>query len=114
MQAILDRWNARRSSAVPPELIGRIAPPARKVSTCTACSASPSSNTPSNCYRRGGIKITGRPCLKSSKLRRELHLLQQTAEPTKSRSYGVTPRNLPRKRRPAYRHFWHANQGEAI
>jgi hypothetical protein len=26
MQAILDRWNARRSSAVPPELIGRIAP----------------------------------------------------------------------------------------
>src|SRR5260221_9278613 len=26
MQAVLDRWNARRSSAVPPELIGRIAP----------------------------------------------------------------------------------------
>ena len=26
MQAILDRWNARRSSAVPPELIARIAP----------------------------------------------------------------------------------------
>ena len=31
MQAILDRWNARRSSAVPPELIARIAPTARKV-----------------------------------------------------------------------------------
>ncbi len=26
MQGILDRWNARRSTAVPPELIGRIAP----------------------------------------------------------------------------------------
>jgi TnpA family transposase len=26
MQAVLDRWNARRSSVVPPELIGRIAP----------------------------------------------------------------------------------------
>jgi hypothetical protein len=26
MQAVLGRWNARRSSAVPPELIGRIAP----------------------------------------------------------------------------------------
>jgi hypothetical protein len=26
MQLVLDRWNTRRSSAVPPELIGRIAP----------------------------------------------------------------------------------------
>jgi hypothetical protein len=26
MQAILDHWNVRRSSAVPPELIGRTAP----------------------------------------------------------------------------------------
>jgi TnpA family transposase len=26
MQSILDRWNTRRSTAVPPELIGRIAP----------------------------------------------------------------------------------------
>jgi Tn3 transposase DDE domain len=26
MQALLDRWNTRRSTAVPPELIGRIAP----------------------------------------------------------------------------------------
>jgi Tn3 transposase DDE domain len=26
MQAGLDRWNARRASVVPPELIGRIAP----------------------------------------------------------------------------------------
>lgn len=26
MQAALDQWNARRSTAVPPELIGRIAP----------------------------------------------------------------------------------------
>jgi TnpA family transposase len=26
MQSVLDRWNARRSTAVPPELIGRIAP----------------------------------------------------------------------------------------
>jgi hypothetical protein len=26
MQPVLDRWNARRSTAVPPELIGRIAP----------------------------------------------------------------------------------------
>jgi hypothetical protein len=26
MQAALDRWHARRSNAVPPELIGRIAP----------------------------------------------------------------------------------------
>jgi hypothetical protein len=26
MQAALDRWSARRSTAVPPELIGRIAP----------------------------------------------------------------------------------------
>ena len=26
MQSILDRWNGRRATAVPPELIGRIAP----------------------------------------------------------------------------------------
>jgi hypothetical protein len=26
MQSLLDRWNARRSTAVPPQLIGRIAP----------------------------------------------------------------------------------------
>jgi TnpA family transposase len=26
MQSVLDRWNTRRSTAVPPELIGRIAP----------------------------------------------------------------------------------------
>jgi hypothetical protein len=26
MQRILDRWNTRRSTSVPPELIGRIAP----------------------------------------------------------------------------------------
>ena len=26
MQSILDRWNVRRATAVPPELIGRIAP----------------------------------------------------------------------------------------
>jgi Tn3 transposase DDE domain-containing protein len=26
MQSIFDRWNTRRASAVPPELIGRIAP----------------------------------------------------------------------------------------
>ena len=26
MQSVLDRWNARRATAVPPELVGRIAP----------------------------------------------------------------------------------------
>jgi len=26
MQSVLDRWNTRRSTAVPPQLIGRIAP----------------------------------------------------------------------------------------
>jgi hypothetical protein len=26
MQPVLDRWNTRRSTTVPPELIGRIAP----------------------------------------------------------------------------------------
>ena len=26
MQSVLDQWNARRSTAVPPQLIGRIAP----------------------------------------------------------------------------------------
>jgi TnpA family transposase len=29
MQSVLDRWNARRFTSVPPELIGRIAPPTR-------------------------------------------------------------------------------------
>jgi Tn3 transposase DDE domain len=33
MQSILDRWNTRRASAVPPELIG-CPPRAPKASTC--------------------------------------------------------------------------------
>ena len=38
MQAVLDRWSNRRQ-AIPPELIGKIAPPGWKASTCEACSA---------------------------------------------------------------------------
>jgi TnpA family transposase len=52
MQMVLDRWNTRRSTAVPPELIGRIAPThARRSSNCAPYSAFPSSNTLNICCR---------------------------------------------------------------
>jgi hypothetical protein len=54
MQAIFDRCAQRRSGAIPPELIARIAPTRTEgVSICGAYSASPSSNTPTYCCRHG-------------------------------------------------------------
>ena len=51
MQSVLDHWNARRSTAVPPALIGlshRLVP---RGSICAVCSPSRSSNIGINCYR---------------------------------------------------------------
>ena len=53
MQAIFDRWAQRRSGAVPPELIARIAPTRTGAGICAAYSAFRSSNTLPFCCRPG-------------------------------------------------------------
>jgi hypothetical protein len=53
MQLVLDRWNTRRSTTVPSELIGRIAPTRTEGINQSArrVLAFPSSNTLNNCCR---------------------------------------------------------------
>ena len=80
MQLVLDRWNTRRSTTVPPELIGRIAPTRTEASICAACLAFPSSNTLIAAVT-GGNKITGYGCLNRPKMRRENHFLAQQKSP---------------------------------
>ena len=51
MQQVLDHWAQRRGGAVPPELIGRVAPPVPRALTFAASSGSPSSDMPTRSYR---------------------------------------------------------------
>jgi len=56
MQSIFDRWAQRRSSAIPPELIARIASTRTVGINMRAYSACPSSSTPTNCCRHGSLQ----------------------------------------------------------
>ena len=109
MQSVLD-WNTRRSTAVPPEMIGRIAPTRTEGINLRACSPSPSSNTGASYYR---------------------HLRQQNLARLAAKRLFRTPRNgvssanrtaiifsrlamypaiSPMCSRTKYRHFWYGNQ----
>ena len=98
MQVVLDRWHARRSNAVPPEPIGRIAPTRTEGINLRGVFAFP-------------VEQCAGQLLPS--LCPEALPLQRTERRFKSIVCEAASRNIPRKQGSCYRHFWHANQGEA-
>ena len=77
MQLVLDRWNTRRSTTVPPELIGRIAPTRTEGINLRGVFSFPIEQYAGQLLPSpGGNKITGCRCLKRPKMCRESHLLR--------------------------------------
>ena len=112
MQSILDRCNVRRATAVPPELIGRIAPPNGEDRAARGL------QLPHRAIRRAAasvilgseIRACGRLVGAQSAPRNTPSETNRTPNPINLLQRS-TPK-IPRKTPSRYRHFWHRNQGD--
>jgi hypothetical protein len=114
MQLVLDRWNTRASTAVPPELIGRIAPTRTEGINLRGVFSFPIEQyveqlLPSLAATKS--RIAGALTDPKCPMKNALYAAQNG--PIESMRCDAIRRNIPEEGWSLYRHFWHGNQGEA-
>jgi hypothetical protein len=114
MQLIPDRWNTRPSTAVPLELIGRIAPTRTEGINLRGVFSFPIEQYAEHLLATlVATKSRAAGAQSDPKFAAKSPFLHRTEEPIESMPCEAIRQNTPGKSESLYRHFWHGNQGEA-